>query len=27
MTLRTLAGLQGERDNPLTEEEPGRILH
>jgi glycogen debranching enzyme len=26
-TLRTLAGLQGERDNPLTEEEPGRILH
>ena len=26
-TLRTLASLQGERDNPLTEEEPGRILH
>jgi glycogen debranching enzyme len=26
-TLRTLASLQGERENPLTEEEPGRILH
>jgi glycogen debranching enzyme len=26
-TLRTLASLQGERDNPLTEEQPGRILH
>jgi len=26
-TLRTLASMQGERDNPLTEEEPGRILH
>jgi glycogen debranching enzyme len=26
-TLRTLASLQGERVNPLTEEEPGRILH
>ena len=26
-TLRTLASLQGELDNPLTEEQPGRILH
>jgi glycogen debranching enzyme len=26
-TLRTLASLQGERENPLTEEQPGRILH
>src|SRR3984885_2411610 len=26
-TLRTLAGLQGSRVDPLTEEEPGRILH
>lgn len=26
-TLRTLASLQGQRDNPLTEEQPGRILH
>jgi glycogen debranching enzyme len=26
-TLRTLASLQGRRDDPLTEEEPGRILH
>jgi glycogen debranching enzyme len=26
-TLQTLADLQGERDNPLTEEQPGRILH
>jgi len=26
-TLRTLASLQGKRDNPLTEEQPGRILH
>ncbi len=26
-TLQTLASLQGERDNPLTEEQPGRILH
>jgi glycogen debranching enzyme len=26
-TLRTLASLQGARDNPLTEEQPGRILH
>jgi glycogen debranching enzyme len=26
-TLRTLASLQGKEDNPLTEEEPGRILH
>jgi glycogen debranching enzyme len=26
-TLRTLASLQGQRENPLTEEEPGRILH
>jgi glycogen debranching enzyme len=26
-TLRTLASLQGRRENPLTEEEPGRILH
>ena len=26
-TLRTLASLQGEHDNPLTEEQPGRILH
>jgi glycogen debranching enzyme len=26
-TLRTLASLQGEKVNPLTEEEPGKILH
>jgi glycogen debranching enzyme len=26
-TLRTLASLQGQQENPLTEEEPGRILH
>jgi glycogen debranching enzyme len=26
-TLRTLARLQGKKVNPLTEEEPGRILH
>jgi len=26
-TLRTLASLQGEREYPLTEEQPGRILH
>ena len=26
-TLQTLAQLQGEKVNPLTEEEPGRILH
>ncbi len=26
-TLRTLASLQGKQDNPLTEEQPGRILH
>src|SRR5580658_1748816 len=26
-TLRTLASLQGEQVNPLTEEEPGKILH
>ena len=26
-TLRTLASLQGEQEDPLTEEEPGRILH
>lgn len=26
-TLRTLARLQGRRDDPMTEEEPGRILH
>lgn len=26
-TLRTLAALQGTRDDPDTEEEPGRILH
>ena len=26
-TLRTLASLQGEQVDPLTEEEPGRILH
>jgi glycogen debranching enzyme len=26
-TLRTLAGLQGQRDDPLTEEQPGRIPH
>ena len=26
-TLRTLARLQGARVDPLTEEEPGRILH
>ncbi|CAN3128614.1 glycogen debranching N-terminal domain-containing protein [Mycobacterium sp. smrl_JER01] len=26
-TLRTLARLQGSRSDPLTEEEPGRILH
>jgi glycogen debranching enzyme len=26
-TLRTLASLQGERENPLNEEQPGRILH
>jgi glycogen debranching enzyme len=26
-TLRTLASLQGERVNPLNEEQPGRILH
>jgi glycogen debranching enzyme len=26
-TLQTLARLQGQRDNPASEEEPGRILH
>ncbi|GGH48729.1 amylo-alpha-1,6-glucosidase [Microbacterium album] len=26
-TLRTLARLQGTRDDPMTEEQPGRILH
>ncbi|NLE71866.1 MAG: amylo-alpha-1,6-glucosidase, partial [Actinomycetales bacterium] len=26
-TLRTLARLQGRRDDPMTEEEPGKILH
>jgi glycogen debranching enzyme len=26
-TLRTLARLQGKRDSPMTEEQPGRILH
>jgi glycogen debranching enzyme len=26
-TLRRLASLQGQRDDPLTEEQPGRILH
>jgi glycogen debranching enzyme len=26
-TLQTLAGLQGDRVNPLTEEEPGKIIH
>jgi glycogen debranching enzyme len=26
-TLQTLARLQGEEENPLTEEQPGRILH
>jgi glycogen debranching enzyme len=26
-TLRTLAALQGERDDPFREEEPGKILH
>ncbi|MBA3489777.1 MAG: amylo-alpha-1,6-glucosidase, partial [Longispora sp.] len=26
-TLQTLASMQGQHENPLTEEEPGRILH
>lgn len=26
-TLRTLARLQGKRDNPMSEEQPGKILH
>ena len=26
-TLQTLAQLQGDKVDPLTEEEPGRILH
>ncbi|RJL25115.1 glycogen debranching N-terminal domain-containing protein [Bailinhaonella thermotolerans] len=26
-TLRRLAGLQGRRDDPMTEEEPGKIMH
>ncbi|MFN8081706.1 MAG: glycogen debranching N-terminal domain-containing protein [Kineosporiaceae bacterium] len=26
-TLQTLGGLQGKVDNPLTEEQPGRIMH
>ena len=26
-TLRTLARLQGRRENPMTEEQPGKILH